>query len=171
MFYLFYVKYKCSKICANFVLMKYLVRSLQYFIYLLVILTLVISILMAAGFAEKDLSQTFVNGYDSLWQIALIMAAFAGIYPRFGYCTRSAIMPGETAEILPLLREVMENREYRLERQEGDDLFWVKRSPFSRAVKFGQDRITCTRTATGYDFEGPSKEVVRIASAAAQRAS
>ena len=46
--------------------MKYIVRSLKYFVYLIVILTLIIVVLVLAGFVEGDLSKIFVNGYDSL---------------------------------------------------------------------------------------------------------
>ena len=67
--------------------MKYIIRSLKYFCYLIIILTLIILALVLTGFVEADLSKMFVNGYDSLWQIALIMLAFALIYPRFGFST------------------------------------------------------------------------------------
>ena len=36
--------------------MKYIVRSLKYFVYLIVILTLIIVVLVLAGFVEGDLS-------------------------------------------------------------------------------------------------------------------
>ena len=74
--------------------MKYFVRAVKYFIYLLVILSLVIAILVVSGLVDGDLSTMFVNGYDSYWQIALIAAALAALYPRMGYCTRTAHVYG-----------------------------------------------------------------------------
>ena len=71
--------------------MKYIIRSIKYFIQLMVILALIIAVLIVAKVVDSDISKIFVNGYDSLWQIALMMAAFAAIYPRFGYSKRQAV--------------------------------------------------------------------------------
>ena len=49
--------------------MKYIIRSLKYYCYLILLLTLIILALVLTGFVEADLSKMFVNGYDSLWQI------------------------------------------------------------------------------------------------------
>ena len=57
--------------------MKYIIRALKYFCYLIVLLAVIILALVLTGFVEADLSKMFVNGYDSLWQIALIMLFFA----------------------------------------------------------------------------------------------
>ena len=62
--------------------MKYLVRAVKYFIYLMIILSLIIVVLIMTKMVESDISKMFVNGYDSLWQIALMMAVFALIYPK-----------------------------------------------------------------------------------------
>ena len=70
--------------------MKYFIRSVKYFFYLLVILAIIITALVLAGFVEADISKIFINGYDSLWQICLIMAVFSAIYPRVGLSTRPA---------------------------------------------------------------------------------
>ena len=81
--------------------MKYIIRSLKYFCYLICILVLIILALVLTGFVEADLSKMFVNGYDSLWQIALIMLVFAIIYPRFGFSSRTAHLFGPAEEIRP----------------------------------------------------------------------
>ena len=89
--------------------MRYIVRAVKYFFQLMVILALIIAILVVAKVVDADISKIFVNGYDSLWQIALMMAAFAAIYPRFGYVRRQALVPGADEEVEPVLRRVMES--------------------------------------------------------------
>lgn len=143
--------------------MKYIMRSLKYFVYLAVILTLIIVILVQAGFVESDLSKIFVGGYDSLWQIALMMAVFAAIYPKFGFSTRTAHFYGTPQEADTALGEVMERLGYKLERQDGESACYVKRSPFSRLVKMYEDRITVRHIAAGLELEGLTKDTVRIA--------
>ena len=56
--------------------MKYIVRSLKYYCYLLLLLVIIIAALVLTGFVEADLSKMFVNGYDSLWQIAYKCSVF-----------------------------------------------------------------------------------------------
>ena len=85
--------------------MRYLVRSIKYFIYLMIVLSLIIAVLVFAGFVEADIETMFTHGYDSLWQIALMMAVFALIYPRFGFSKRCAHVYGEQAEQKALRQE------------------------------------------------------------------
>ena len=95
--------------------MKYIIRALKYFCYLAVFLTLVIGALVLTGFVEADLSKMFVNGYDSLWQMALVLLVLSLIYPRFGFSTRTAHIYGSTEELQPVVGQVMERIGYRLE--------------------------------------------------------
>ena len=144
--------------------MKYFVRSVKYFFYLLLILVLVILALVAGKFVEADLSRMFVNGYDSLWQIALVMALFALVYPRFGFSSRRAVVPGSFEELKPAVMKVMELHGYKLEKQEGEDFTFIKSSGFSRALKMWEDRITFTRSLNGFEIEGLTRDLPRIIS-------
>lgn len=144
--------------------MKYFIRSVKYFFYLLVILAIIITILVLAGFVEADISKIFVNGYDSLWQICLIMAVFAAIYPRFGFSSRTAHVYGSPEDVRPLLLKVMDLHGYRLEKDSGDSLTFVKRSVISRLLKMWEDRITVSFDVAGLRLEGISKDLVRLVS-------
>lgn len=145
--------------------MKYLIRSVKYFVRLAIILCLIIFVSVKAGFIEGDLSRMFVNGYDSLWQIALLLAVFSAIYPRLGYSSRNLHLNGSDEELLPVIREVMEDRGYKIGKQEGDTLSFVKRAPLSRAFKLWEDRVTFTRILGGYSIEGITKDITRLCSA------
>lgn len=144
--------------------MKYFIRSVKYFFYLLVILAVIITILVLAGFVEADISRIFVNGYDSLWQICLIMTVFAAIYPRFGFSSRTAHVYGSPEDVRPLLMKVMDLHGYRLEKDGGDCLTFVKRSVISRLLKMWEDRITVSFDVAGLKLEGISKDLVRLVS-------
>lgn len=144
--------------------MKYLIRSVKYFFYLLVILAIIVTALVLAGLVEADISRIFVNGYDSLWQICLIMAVFAAIYPRFGFSSRTAHVYGSPEDVRPLLMRVMELHGYRLEKEDGQTLTFVKRSVISRILKMWEDRITVEPEAAGLRLEGITKDLVRLVS-------
>ena len=145
--------------------MRYLVRALKYFVRLAIIFILVVAILMAAKVVPSDISQVFVNGYDSLWQIALLIAAFAIIYPRFGYCRRQVIVPGPDEETKPLLDRVMTAHGYVQEKRADDTVCYRKSSAGDRVTRLWEDRITVDRIVTGYGLEGRAKDVVRLVNA------
>ncbi|MBO4447225.1 MAG: hypothetical protein J5764_03770 [Bacteroidales bacterium] len=144
--------------------MRYFIRSVKYFVYLFVILSLLITILIAMNLVESDPSKIFVNGKDSLWQIALLMAAFAGIYPKFGYCSRELRLPGSFEELRGPVVEFMSMRGYKLCEEDGENLTFRRRAPFDRLVKMFEDKLRFTRTVDGWKVEGISKEVIRCCS-------
>lgn len=142
--------------------MKYFIRSIKYFLYLTVILVVVLYALVALKLANGDIQSMFRNGYDSLWQIAGILAIFAAVYPKFGYSTRKAIVPGAYSEIRDSVLSVMESRGYRLEKEEGENMTFRLRSPLYRITRVGEDRIMLTRDVSGFEVEGLTKDVVRL---------
>ncbi|MCR4824850.1 MAG: hypothetical protein K5849_05790 [Bacteroidales bacterium] len=145
--------------------MKYIVRSLKYFCYLLVLLTLIILALVLTGFVEADLSKMFVNGYDSLWQIALVMLFFALIYPRFGFSSRTAHLYGSPEELRPDIMKAMEGLGYRLESETDGSYSFLRRSALSRALKMWEDRITVSPSGSGLEIEGLTRDLSRVVSA------
>ena len=144
--------------------MKYIIRSLKYFCYLIILLTLIILALVLTGFVEADLSKMFVNGYDSLWQIALIMLAFALLYPRFGFSKRTAHLYGSPEELRPDVMKVMEGLGYALESEQDGTFSFRRRSGLSRALKMWEDRITVSPTGAGLEVDGLTRDLARIVS-------
>ena len=144
--------------------MKYFIRALKYYCYLLVLLVVIILVLVLTGFVEADLSKMFVNGYDSLWQIALVMLVFALIYPRFGFSKRTAHIYGSPEELRPTVIKVMEGLGYRLEKEADGQYSFLRRSGLSRALKMWEDRITISPSGAGLEIEGLTRDLSRIVS-------
>ena len=145
--------------------MNYFIRALKYYVYLLILLVVIILALVLTGFVEADLSKMFVNGYDSLWQIALIMLVFALVYPRFGFSKRTAHIYGSPEELRPDIMKVMEHLGYRLENEGEGKFTFLRRSGFSRALKMWEDRITLSPTGAGMEVEGLTRDLSRVVSA------
>ena len=145
--------------------MKYLVRSIKYFAYLAIILCIFIVLLSVFGLIGNSVDEIFKNGAQSLWRIGLILLVFAIIYPRMGFTTRKVYIPGAYGESREGVVDVMHDRSYVLEAEEGENLKFRIQSPVIRAFRMFEDRITFTRTATGFELEGPTKDLVRIVSA------
>ena len=145
--------------------MRYLVRSLKYFVRLAVILVVVLAILMVARIVPSNVEQLFVNGYDSLWQIALLIAVFAAVYPKFGYCSRRVIVPGSDEETKPLLDNVMTSHGYAREQRADGKLCYRKTAAGDKLIRLWEDRITVDRLVSGYELEGRARDVVILAGA------
>ena len=141
---------------------RYIIRSVKYFLYLIIIMTLLLAILVLLGLAEADPAEIFVGGYSSYWKIGLAFLALAAIYPRFGY-SKNEIISG--VELKPLILSVMDSRGYKLRSEEGDTMVFIKRSPLDRALRMWEDAITFTRNEAGYDIGGHTKEMGRRRSA------
>ena len=143
--------------------MKYLIRALKYFVYFVLLLAVILAALILLGLAEADPATLFRNGYDSYWQIALMFAVLAGVYPLFGFMKKDVLVPGEYAEIRPDVVRVMESKGYELEKEEGENLSFRLLSRAGRISRMWEDRITLTRTYSGFTLEGLRRDLVRIA--------
>ncbi|MCQ2177481.1 MAG: hypothetical protein MJY42_01175 [Bacteroidales bacterium] len=144
--------------------MRYFIRAAKYFVELTIILVLVIVLLMAFKVVDTDIDTLFINGRDSLWQIALIMVVFAAVYPRFGFLKRRLRIAGSFEEIFPTVEQVMAAGGYELESRDGENLAYRIRSKAARITRMGEDRITLTRSLGGFEIEGPGKDIARIIS-------
>ena len=144
--------------------MKYIERALKYYLSILILLVIILFALVKLNLANADLGTMFRNGYDSLWQIAAILAVFSAIYPKIGYGTRSITAPGPYSDFRNRIIEFMDERDYKLLKEDGEKMVFVLRSPIRRLFKMFEDNITITKEMVGFSIEGLTKDVVRVAS-------
>ena len=93
--------------------MKYLIRSLKYLVYVLIIFFVCIALVML--FSHQPISafpEMFKEG--SLLPICLIFVAFAAIYPLIGYRKGRLVLDGEWKDYREAVMETMKNAGYRL---------------------------------------------------------
>lgn len=145
--------------------MRYIIRAAKYFLYLVIILCLIILIMVKLKLVDGDINSMFIHGYDSIWQMALIVAVFAAVYPKFGYGRRNVTIHGSDEDVFPVLEKVMEDRGYKVERKDADGTRFIRASVAARAMRMWEDRISAARSIDGFELEGPTKDIVRIISA------
>ncbi len=144
--------------------MKYFVRAIKYFIYLSVLLVIILTLLVLIRAVEPDIETMFRNGYDALWQIALLFAVLAAIYPKVGYVNRMATMQDSWDNVRNDIKKYMENHYYSLEKAKPGMMTFRHDGTVSRLSRMFEDRITITATEGGVTVEGLRKDVLRIAS-------
>lgn len=142
--------------------MKYLIRAAKYFLYFTILLVIILCIMVAIGAVEADIELMFKNGYDSLWQIGLMLVLIGLTYPFFGFMKKETIIPGEYSEIRQGVIDYMESRGYVLEKEDEENLVFHQKSIVNRIFRMYEDNITLTRSFTGFTMEGLRKDVVRL---------
>lgn len=145
--------------------MKYIIRAAKYFVYIAAFLALLLVLLSLFNIIGGNVNEIFRNGTKSVWQIALLLLAFSALYPALSFGRRDVVIPGSYEEIRNGVVQLMEDRGYVLEKEEGENLVFRFRSPVRRLSHMFEDRITFTRSMTGFELEGYLKELVRVISA------
>ena len=145
-------------------IMKYLRRSVKYFFYFAILFVIIMVLMVALGAVEADIDLMFTKGYESLWQIALMLVVISAAYPYFGFMKKETIIPGEYAGIRGGIIAYMEERGYMLVSEEGENLRFRSRSVVRRIFRMFEDDITMTRSFTGFTMEGLRKDLVRLSS-------
>lgn len=143
-------------------IMKYIVRAVKYFLYVVCIVSLIMFILVQLGYISSDINIMFRNGWKSVWLILGVFAGVSAIYPKMGYGRRQAAIPGEYSEIRAGIISYMEEHGYKLEKEEGENLSFRSSSAVKRLLRVWEDRITMERSLGGFSMEGPVKDLVRV---------
>lgn len=141
---------------------KYIIRAIKYFFYFTILMIVIMSILVMAHVLDGNVETMFRDGYRSLWQIAVMFACVASIYPIFGFVRKTALVSGEYSEVRDKVVKFMEDRGYRLEKEDGENMSFRHKNFLNRLSRMCEDRITFTRTLGGFDLEGLRKDTIRI---------
>ena len=142
--------------------MRYFLRSVKYFIQMTVILTLVIGILMVAGLVDTDIDKAFSQGWTSVGWIALMLAGFSALYPLLGYRKRTIDASKAGEDPLAQVQEVLEEKGYKLEKQENNTSSFRSTSAYMRITRLGEDRVTATLQGGTLTLEGAAKDLARL---------
>ena len=144
--------------------MRYLIRSIKYFIRFSVICSLIITALVLIGAVEGGVDSIFEEGYRSIGKIAIFFAIVSAAYPKFAFIRRDMSFGGAWDEIRNQTVEFMNDRQYVLESEDADKVTFRVKGIAGRLSKMLEDRVTLTKTETGWQMEGLRKDVLRLAS-------
>lgn len=144
--------------------MKYIIRAVKYFIWFILILTIVMLIMAVLGLVEPDPNLMFREGWKSIWQIAILFGIVAALYPMLGFRKQEAIVPGEYPQVRDEVVSYMESRGYELETEENQIMTFRLHSKVSRIAKMLEDRVTFIKVPEGFEVEGLRKDIIRLIS-------
>lgn len=144
--------------------MRYIIRSVKYFIYFCLLLVVMLSALRLLHLTGEatDIPSMFKDGYKSLLYIGLFFLAASAVYPLLGFAKIKAIVPGDDSEASSAVKRCMQERGFDLEKEEEGRLSFRRRGAYARIARMYEDRIEFERTFSGYFVKGLRKDVVRI---------
>lgn len=128
----------------------------------MVFLAVILLLLILFGAADWDFSTLFRDGKDSLWKIAVLFAAFAAVYPKIGYTTRTVATQAGEKEVMDTARTYMKQLGYVLEKESQDTMSFRQESVTARLSRMYEDRITFKAGDGKVCVDGLRKDVVRI---------
>jgi hypothetical protein len=143
--------------------MKYLVRAVKYFVSICLLATIILLVLVMMHAVSSDINVMFQQGWVSVGKIALMFAAVSAIYPLVGYKKQMAHVLGDLSDLRGSVVKCMEERGYKLESEDGDKMTFRSRSVLHRIFRLGEDRITIRKELGGFEVEGLSRDIVRVA--------
>ena len=143
--------------------MKYLIRSIKYFIYFSLMCAVIVSVLVLIGAVEGDINAIFEDGYASIGKIAIFFAIVAAVYPKVSFINREISSGKEWSEIRAEAIDFMRERQWEVESETDEAITFRVRGMAARLSKMYEDRITLTRSIEGCQMEGLRKDVMRLA--------
>ena len=142
--------------------MKYLIRSIKYFLYFAFLTSAIICALVFTGLADGNFDTMFRGGTEAIWKMAAFFAAVAAIYPKVGCISRKVSCGRGWDEIRNEVVSFMRERQYDIETEGKDIVTFRRRGTVNRLTRMFEDRITLTMTEGGFEMEGLRKDVFRL---------
>ena len=144
--------------------MKYLIRSVKYFFYFSIICSLIITALVLIGAVEGNVNAIFEEGYRSILKIAIFFLLVAAVYPKLGFINRDIRSDRNWNEVRGTIVKYMADNRYEIETESPEMVTFRIKGLAGKLSKMYEDRITLTRTMTGWELEGLRKDAFRRAS-------
>ena len=145
--------------------MKYLIRSLKYLIYFVVIFFLCLALVVLFSHQHPtSLSELFKEG--SLLPICLIFVGFALLYPAVGYRKAKLTLDDDWKEYRNAVMSTMEGAGYVLKSEDEKTMVFRHSKPLVRFTRMWEDAITfeLQDDPTIVKVDGPSRDSLRLVS-------
>ncbi len=123
-------------------------------------MTAIILVLIIIGAVEGNINEIFVDGYNSLWKIAIFFAVISAIYPKFAFISRRLDIQGDWDTIRRTAADYFGERGIEVENETDDKITFRRRKLAGRLAKMCEDRITLCKTDDGYVLDGMRKDII-----------
>ena len=147
---------------------KYLYRALKSYIYFLIVLIVIVSILVLIT-PEYSFDMIFKNEggifRENSWpKILAMFGVLALIYPGITYVKKEVLIEGTFEEHRNQIIGVFENANYDCVREDDEKVYFRQRSALTRIMRLCEDEVSITKGEAPLILSGARKEIIRLAS-------
>lgn len=151
--------------------MKYLIRSIKYFIWFSVIFFIILCILVLTTdgmtFSKAFAPEVGLFKEGSFYKILAFFIAVAAIYPAMSFVKKEVFVDGSFKENETTIMRVFKSFEYEVESEDSEKINFRKAKAFTRFMRLYEDRISITKDDNPLILTGYRKDILRVASAIA----
>lgn len=142
--------------------MKYLLKSIKYFIALCILCLGVMWLNQQFGFAQLSMEETFYVMFHTTRGMLLpfVMIVAAAFYPKFGFITRR--VEGDIEEHRLQILNTMKDLGFELMKEEDEVLFFRATSPLRKLIYLYEDEIKVSQYGQWIEIEGIRRGVAKI---------
>lgn len=152
--------------------MKYLIRSLKYLLYFLVIFFIIVGLLFLWQYT-KNTDITFAGLFreGSLPKLVIFFLLVAAIYPALGFVKRKFHLNGDYSKYAGTIEDTLKDAGYEIGSKDDEKVVFRHRKAITRLTRMYEDAIVFDLREDPIVVDGLRKDVDRILRAISYRIS
>lgn len=147
---------------------KYIIRTLKFFLFCIIILAIFILIMTAitpeysfsSVFAPEAEGGMFKDG--SFLKIFAVFLLFSCIYPALTYVKKEVLIEGSFEEHRDTIAEQFGSLGYIFDSEDGESVTFRQKSGFRRFMRLYEDKVSITKGESPLFLSGSRKELIRL---------
>jgi len=141
--------------------MKYLIRSLKYFVALCVLCVIMMGLMLLTGTSQLTAEETLYLMFhsDRFVLLGVAMVVLAAAYPRFGFITRR--VEGDVEQHRTQINNALHTAGFRLVKEEDGVLFFRGDGLLKRLSLLFEDEISVRQYGQWIEIEGIRRGVAK----------
>lgn len=141
--------------------MKYLIRSLKYFVALCVLCVVLMALMILTGSSNLTAEETIYLMFhsDRFVLLGVAMVVLAAAYPRFGFITRR--VEGDVEQHRTQINNALHTAGFRLVKEEDGGLFFRGDGLLKRLSLLFEDEISVRQYGQWIEIEGIRRGVAK----------
>jgi hypothetical protein len=152
--------------------MKYLIRSLKYLLYFLVIFFIIVGLLFLWQYTKNtDITFSGLFREGSLPKLVIFFLLVAAIYPALGFVKRKFHLNGDYAKYAGTIENTLKDAGYEIGSKDDEKVVFRHRKAITRLTRMYEDAIVFDLREDPIVVDGLRKDVDRILRAISYRIS
>ena len=151
---------------------KRVIRSVKYFFIFIVLVSIFVCILVLLTpnhtyehiFATSPEDTRALFKYGSWWQMLVIFALIAAIYPGLTFVKKEVIIEGDFEDHRDKIMKEFEQAGYVKMDEDEEKLTFRMKNKFTRFMRAYEDAVTITKGEAPLILSGNRKDILRLAS-------